>query len=58
MNIHGGAIAIGNPPSATGSRITATLARILKEKNAKYGLAAMSCGGGQGTAIIIENIHM
>ena len=58
MNIHGGAIAIGNPPSATGPRITATLARILKEKNAKYGLAAMSCGGGQGTAIVIENIDM
>ncbi|MFX1366328.1 MAG: acetyl-CoA C-acyltransferase [Promethearchaeota archaeon] len=56
MNIHGGAIAIGNPASATGLRITATLARILKEKNAKYGLAAMSCGGGQGTAVIIENL--
>ncbi len=58
MNIHGGATAIGNPPSAAGPRITATLARILKEKNAKYGLAAMSCGGGQGTAIVIENIEM
>jgi acetyl-CoA C-acetyltransferase len=57
MNIHGGAIAIGNPASATGLRITATLARILKEKNAKYGLAAMSCGGGQGTALVIENIN-
>jgi acetyl-CoA C-acetyltransferase len=55
MNIHGGAIAIGNPASASGLRITATLARILKEKKAKYGLAAMSCGGGQGTAVIIEN---
>jgi acetyl-CoA C-acetyltransferase len=56
MNIHGGAIAIGNPASATGLRITATLARILKEKKAKYGLAAMSCGGGQGTAVVIENL--
>jgi len=58
MNIHGGAMAIGNPPSATGPRISATLARILKEKNAKYGLAAMSCAGGQGTAVVIENIDM
>ena len=58
MNIHGGAIAIGNPASATGLRITTTLARILKEKSAKYGLAAMSCAGGQGTAVVIENIDM
>jgi acetyl-CoA C-acetyltransferase len=58
MNIHGGAIAIGNPASATGLRITATLARILKEKNAKYGLAAMSCCGGQGTAVVIENLNL
>ena len=58
MNIHGGAIAIGNPASATGLRITTTLARILKEKKAKYGLAAMSCGGGQGTALVLENLEM
>ena len=56
MNIHGGAIAIGNPASATGLRITANLARILKEKKAKYGLAAISSGGGQGTALVIENL--
>ncbi|MFW9939718.1 MAG: acetyl-CoA C-acyltransferase [Candidatus Thorarchaeota archaeon] len=56
MNIHGGAIAIGNPASATGLRITTTLARILEEKKAKFGLAAMSCGGGQGTAVVIENL--
>lgn len=56
MNVHGGSIAIGNPPSATGIRITATLARILKETNTKYGVATTACGGGQGTAIVIENI--
>jgi acetyl-CoA acetyltransferase family protein len=56
LNIHGGAIAIGNPASASGLRITATLTRILKEKKAQYGLAAMSCGGGQGTALVIENL--
>jgi len=58
MNIHGGATAIGNPPAATGPRITANLAKILKEKKAKYGIAAMSCGGGQGTAILLENIDI
>ncbi|MFW9896348.1 MAG: acetyl-CoA C-acyltransferase [Candidatus Thorarchaeota archaeon] len=57
MNIHGGAIAIGNPASASGLRITSTLAKILKEKKAKYGLAAISCGGGQGTAVVIENLN-
>ena len=56
INVYGGAIAIGHPISATGPRITGTLARILKEKNAKYGLATMCCGGGQGTAHIIENL--
>ncbi|MFX1324439.1 MAG: acetyl-CoA C-acyltransferase [Promethearchaeota archaeon] len=58
MNIHGGAIAIGNPASASGLRITSTLARILNEKKAKYGLAAISCGGGQGTAVVIENLNI
>ena len=56
VNIHGGATSIGNPPSASGLRITATLARILKEKKATYGLAAIPCTGGQGTAIVIENV--
>ena len=55
INIHGGAIAIGHPIAATGPRIVGTLARILKEKKEKYGLATMCCGGGQGTAMIIEN---
>ncbi len=58
INIHGGATAIGNPPAATGPRITANLARILKEKKARYGIATMSCGGGQGTAIALENIDI
>lgn len=56
VNIKGGAISIGHPIAATGPRITGTLARILKEKKAKYGCATMCCGGGQGTAIIIENL--
>jgi acetyl-CoA acetyltransferase family protein len=55
INIKGGAIAIGHPIAATGPRIVGSLARILKEKKAKYGLATMCCGGGQGTAMIIEN---
>jgi len=56
INYKGGAIAIGHPIAATGPRIVGTLARILKEEKAKYGLATMCCGGGQGTAMIIENL--
>lgn len=55
VNIHGNATAIGHPLSATGTRLPGTLARILKEKKAKYGLANMCIGGGQGTAVILEN---
>jgi acetyl-CoA C-acetyltransferase len=55
VNIHGNATAIGHPLAATGTRLPGTLARILKEKKAKYGLANMCIGGGQGTAVILEN---
>ncbi|MGC8573784.1 MAG: acetyl-CoA C-acyltransferase [Caldisphaera sp.] len=55
VNIHGGGISIGHPLGATGARIVGTLARILKEKNAKYGVATLCVGGGQGYSIILEN---
>ncbi|MFX1503894.1 MAG: acetyl-CoA C-acyltransferase, partial [Promethearchaeota archaeon] len=58
INVKGGGIAIGHPIAATGPRIVGTLARILKEKKSKYGLATMCCGGGQGTAMIIENTNI
>lgn len=54
VNIHGGGIAIGHPLGASGGRIVGTLARILEEKNARYGCATMCCGGGQGVTTIIE----
>lgn len=56
VNIHGGGISIGHPLGASGARITGTLARILKEKNARYGLATLCVGGGQGYATIIERV--
>jgi acetyl-CoA acetyltransferase family protein len=55
VNVHGGGVAIGHPLGATGLRIVGTLARILKEKNGKYGLATQCCGGGQGVAAIIKS---
>ena len=50
VNIKGGAIAIGHPLGASGARLTGTLARILNLEKAKYGLANLCVGGGQGTA--------
>ena len=54
VNVMGGGTAIGHPLGATGVRLVGTLARILKAKGARYGLANMCVGGGQGVATIIE----
>jgi len=54
VNIKGGAIAIGHPLGASGCRLVGTLARILQEKKATYGLATPCVGGGQGEAVIIK----
>lgn len=57
LNVNGGAIAIGHPLGCSGNRITGHLALELRRRNAKYGIAAMCVGVGQGTAILIENIN-
>ncbi len=51
VNVNGGAIAIGHPLGATGTRITLTLALELKRRGAKFGIASACIGGGQGIAI-------
>jgi acetyl-CoA C-acetyltransferase len=55
LNIHGGAIALGHPLAATGVRLTITLARALRAKGGRYGIAAACIGGGQGIAVLLEN---
>ena len=55
VNVMGGATAIGHPLGSTMVRLPGTLARILKDKKAKYGCANACCGGGQGVAVILEN---
>jgi acetyl-CoA acetyltransferase family protein len=55
VNVMGGSTAIGHPLGSTMIRLTGTLARILKDNKAKYGVANACCGGGQGVATIIEN---
>jgi acetyl-CoA acyltransferase len=54
INVMGGGTAIGHPLGATGIRLVGTLARILKAKGGRYGLANACVGGGQGVATIIE----
>jgi acetyl-CoA acetyltransferase family protein len=56
VNVHGGAIAIGHPLGASGARLAGTLARILKEKGKRYGLATLCVGGGQGYSMILERV--
>ena len=55
INLNGGAIALGHPLGATGSRITAKAASLLLDKNKKYALATQCIGLGQGIATILEN---
>lgn len=54
LNLDGGAIALGHPLGASGARITGKLASLMQREKIKTGLATMCIGGGQGTAIILE----
>jgi len=54
LNLEGGAIALGHPLGASGARITGKAASLLAKHNAKYALATMCIGGGQGIATILE----
>ncbi len=56
VNVNGGAIAIGHPVGASGARILTTLIYEMKKRQSKVGLASLCIGGGQGTAVIVENI--
>jgi acetyl-CoA C-acetyltransferase/acetyl-CoA acyltransferase len=56
LNVNGGGIALGHPVGSTGSRIIVTLMHELQKRNAKFGIASLCIGGGQGGAVIIENI--
>lgn len=55
LNVNGGAIALGHPVGATGTRLVLTLAKELKRSNKQFGLATLCIGGGQGGSMVIEN---
>jgi acetyl-CoA acetyltransferase family protein len=54
VNVNGGAIALGHPLGATGTRLVITLLHELRRRRKKYGLATACIGGGQGIAMIVE----
>lgn len=54
LNIHGGAVALGHPLGMSGIRLAVTLARSLAENSARYGIATMCVGHGQGVAMLLE----
>jgi len=56
LNVHGGAVALGHPIGASGARILASLVHALRRRGEKYGCAAICIGGGEATAMIVENL--
>ncbi len=55
LDVNGGAIAIGHPLGATGVRLTLTVARELRRRGLRWGIASACIGGGQGIAVLVEN---
>jgi acetyl-CoA C-acetyltransferase/3-oxo-5,6-didehydrosuberyl-CoA/3-oxoadipyl-CoA thiolase len=56
LNVNGGAIAIGHPLGASGARILVTLVHELDRRQARYGLATMCIGVGQGISMVVERV--
>ncbi len=57
LNVNGGAIALGHPMGATGTKLTIQLIHEMKRRGSKYGLVTMCIGGGMGAAGIFENLQ-
>ena len=55
-NVNGGAIALGHPIGASGARVLVTLIHAMHNRNVELGLATLCIGGGQGIAMIVENV--
>src|SRR5436190_8605929 len=56
VNIYGGAIALGHALGSSGSRMMATLVHALRRRKARYGVATMCIGVGQGIAVVVETV--
>ena len=57
VNVNGGAIALGHPLGASGTRLVITLLHELRRRGGRYGLATACIGGGQGIAMIVESLQ-
>jgi len=55
VNVNGGAISLGHPLGATGTRLILTLMYELRRQGLRYGMGSACIGGGQGVALLIEN---
>jgi acetyl-CoA acyltransferase len=56
VNVRGGAIALGHPLGSTGARLMTTLLHELEDLGGRFGLVTMCCGGGLGTATLVERL--
>ena len=57
ISVYGGAIALGHPLGATGTRLVITILNELRRNNLRYGLTTACIGGGQGIAMIVEALY-
>jgi acetyl-CoA acyltransferase len=57
LNVNGGAIALGHPMGATGTKLTIQLMHEMKRRKSRYGMVTMCIGGGMGAAGIFENLQ-
>lgn len=58
VNVHGGAVALGHPIGASGARIVTTLLHAMAQDGERYGCASICIGGGEATAVILENLRL
>jgi len=56
LNVHGGAVALGHPIGASGTRILVTLLAALKQRQARIGIASLCIGGGEAVAMAVERV--
>ena len=54
VNVHGGAIALGHPIGASGARVLVTLLHALRQRQERFGIAALCLGGGNAVAMLVE----
>jgi acetyl-CoA C-acetyltransferase len=57
VNVHGGAIGLGHPVAATGSKILTTLLYAMKQRDVQFGVASLCIGGGNGVAAVVERLN-